>query len=179
MCRGCSAGVRGDRISGVSRGVAVEGGQPRRGVWCLVTFPELFYPLLAACCGQQRCPDRALPSALGRKSPGQPRSERSQRCLLAFLPCHVPPLGSSVTEPWQRDHPRPGWQGPLPGGENPEQRGRGAQGSQGASSWLELPVHHQGSASRCLSLPPHWKVGARDPGGGSQFSLAEPRSDLH
>lgn len=102
MCRGCSAGVRGDRISGVSRGVAVEGGQPRRGVWCLVTYPELFYPLLAACCGQQRCPDRALPSALGRKSPGRPRSERSQRCLLAFLPCHVPPLGSSVTEPWQR-----------------------------------------------------------------------------
>lgn len=76
--------MKGDRIFAVSRGTAVpgrlhrppeEGGQPRRGVWCPVTFPELFYPLLAGSCAQQQCP-----------SLGSGGWEHSQRCLLESLP---------------------------------------------------------------------------------------------
>lgn len=43
-----------------------EGGQARRGVWCLGTFPELFYPPL--CPGAKSCPCPSLGN--GKEQPG-------------------------------------------------------------------------------------------------------------
>lgn len=140
-------------------GAGEEGGQPRRGVWCLVTFPGLFYPLL--CSGAMSCPCR------GKEQHGAAWLGHSQRCLLEFLPgrCHVPPLGSLAT--------------PARAGRGLSRldriQGAGAVGNTGIPGCFQL--EHQGSS---LSLP-FTSTSLRNRGQGepSQFSLAEPRSNLH